>query len=260
MVPAFGRAVRGWERTHAFDDSRGREMKIKTRLLGIALCGLGVSACGGDGTDTSTVEGTVSTQASRVVGATVEVYGTQISTTTDRNGEFTLQNVPHGDVFFVIEANGNWGTVDYYYVPEETSGTVINLTVVPDGEIGDLAISLGRSLSESDGIVDVSFFPWEQGVPGAQGGETASISAASDPPFTFDLDGNAVPQAGLIADDEGFGELIYTSVKTGDGPITADVLGVGGVTVCDVAETPGITYPIVEKAITFVYAGCEPAP
>jgi len=235
-------------------------MKIKTRRLGIALGALCVAACGGDGADTSTVLGTVSTQASRVVGATVEVYGTQISTTTDRNGEFRLQNVPHGDVFFVIEANGNWGTVDYYYVPEETSGQIIDLGVVPDDEISALASSLGRSLSESDGIVDVQFFPWVQGVSGAQGGETASISAASDPPFTFDLDGNAVEQAGLIADDGGFGELIYTSVMTADGPITADVLGVGGVTVCDVAETPGITYPIVEKAITFVYAGCEPAP
>jgi len=260
MVPVSGGALRGWERTHAFDDSKRREMKIKTRLLGIALGALCVAACGGDGADTSTVLGTVSTKASRVVGATVEVYGTQISTTTYRNGEFTLQNVPHGDVFFVIEANGNWGTVDYYYVSEETSGTVINLAVVPDGEISALASSLGRSLSESDGIVDVSFFPWAQGVPGAQGGETASISSPSDPPFTFDLDGNPVHQAGLIADDEGFGDLIYTSVMTAAGPITADVLGVGGVTVCDVAETPGIAYPIVEKAITFVYAGCEPAP
>lgn len=235
-------------------------MKIKTRLLGIALCALTAAACGGDGTDTSTVVGTVSAGASRVAGARVQVYGTQISTTADRNGAFTLQNVPHGDIFFVIEASGHWGTVDYYFVPEETSGQIIDLGLVPDGEISAIAVALGRSLSESDGIVSVNFFPWVQGVPGAQGDETASISAPSDPAFTFDLEGNPVARAGVIADDAGFGQLIYTAVKTADGPITADVLGVGGVTVCDVAETPGITYPIVEKAITFVYAGCEPAP
>jgi len=234
-----------------------------TRLLGITVCALAVAACGGDGTSTSTVTGTVSARevgASRVSGATVEVYGTQISATTNDNGEFTLQNVPHGDVFFVSEANGNWGTVDYYYVPEETKGELIDLGVVPDSEISALARDLGRSLSASDGIVDVSFFPFARGVPGAQGGETASISAASDPPFTFDLDGNPVPRAGVIADDEGYGELVYTSVMTADGPITADVMGVDGVTVCDVEETPGITYPILEKSITFVYAYCEPAP
>lgn len=239
-------------------------MRIKTKLE-IALCALAVVACGGDGnngTDTSTVTGTVSTReasTTRVSGATVEVYGTQISTTTNTNGEFTLRNVPHGDVFFVIEANGNWGTVDYYYVPEETDGVIIDLGVVPDSEINAIASDLGLSLSASDGIVDVSFFPFAQGVPGAQGEETAWISAPSDPPFTFDLDGIPVPRAGVIADDDGYGELIYTSVKTADGPITAEVMGVDGVTACDVEETPGIMYPILEKSITFVYAYCEPA-
>jgi len=173
---------------------------MTTRLLGIPLSALAVLACGGDG-NTSTVMGTVSTRevsAPRVSGATVEVYGTQISATTNDNGEFTLQNVPHGDVFFVSEANGNWGTVDYYYVPEETDGEIIDLGVVPDSEISTIANALGRSLSASDGIVDVSFFPFAQGVPGAQGGETALISAPSDPPFTFDLDGNPVPRAGVM--------------------------------------------------------------
>jgi len=233
-------------------------MDIKARVLGLALCASSVAACGdgGDQTDTSTVSGTVSARGetgARVPGATVGVYGMPISTTTDANGAFTLREVPHGDVFFVAEANGNWGTVDYYYVPEETDGMTIDLGVVPDGTMSAIADSLGRSLSESDGIVDVLFFS------GAQGGETASIDAPSDAPFTFDLDGNAVAQAGVIVDDEGYGELVYTSVAIADGPITADVMGVGGATVCDVEETPGITYPVLEKSITFVYAYCDPA-
>jgi hypothetical protein len=248
-------------------------MQIKASVLGIALATLAL-ACGGEGNDgdggsggtggtgTSTVIGTVSTRdlgAARVSGATVEVFGTQLSATTNDDGEFMLRNVPNGDVFFVSQADGNWGTVDYYYVPQETSGEIIDLGVVPDSVMSSIAQALGRSLSAADGIVDVSFFPFAQGVPGAQGGETASISAASDPPFTFDLDGNPLAQAGVIADEEGYGELIYTSIMTADGPITADVMGVDGVTSCDIAETPGITYPILEKSITFVYASCEPA-
>jgi hypothetical protein len=234
-------------------------MNIKTRVFGLAVCALTMAACGGGGggeeTDTSTVTGTVSTRgdtAVRVAGATVGVHGTSLSATTDTNGAFTLRDVPHGDVFFVTEADGNWGTVDYYYVPEETEGETIDLGVVPDGTMSAIADSLGRSLSTSDGIVDVIFFS------GAQGGETASIDVQSDPPFTFDLDGTAVPQAAVIADDDGYGELVYTSVALADGPITADVMGVDGVTLCEVAETPGITYPVLEKSITFVYAYCDP--
>lgn len=233
-------------------------MNIKTGVLGLALCALSAAACGGGGddSDTSTVTGTVTTRGeteSRVAGATVGVHGTSLSTTTDANGAFTLRNVPNGDVFFATEVTGNWGTVDYYYVPEETAGVTIDLGVVPDETMSAIAESLGRSLSASDGIVDVIFFT------GAQGGETASIDATSDPPFTFDLDGNAVAQAGVIADNDGYGELIYTSVSIADGPITADVMGVDGATVCEVAETPGVTYPVLEKSITFVYAYCDPA-
>ena len=219
--------------------SRRLRHEHQTRVIGLALCALSAAACGDGGdTNTSTVTGTVTARgdsASRVAGAAVAVHGTSLSTMTDANGAFTLQNVPHGDVFFVTDANGHWGTVDYYYVPDETAGVTIDLGVVPDAAMSAIAESLGRSLSASDGIVDVIFFS------GAQGGETASIDVPSDPPFTFDLDGNAVAQAGVIADDEGYGELVYTSVATADGPITADVVGVDGVTVCQVEETPGIT-------------------
>ena len=239
-------------------------MQIKT-VFGITLLALLVSGCGGGDGDplVSAVTGTVSTRGAtseRVSGATVAVYGTELSTTTNDAGEFALQDVPHGDVFFVSQASGNWGTVDYYYVPEETSGLIIDLGVIPDAEINAVASALGRTLSPSDGIVDLVFYPFEEGVPGAQGGETASISAPSDPSFTFDLAGNPVEQAGVIADAEGYGDLIYTSIATDDRPITAEVMGLDGVTSCDIEETPGITYPILEKSLTFVYAYCAPAP
>lgn len=233
-------------------------MKSNARILGLALCALTSAGCnnGGDDMDTSTITGTVTSRgdiALRVPGATVSVHGTSLSTTTDPNGAFILRSVPNGDVFFITEADGYWGTVDYYYVPEETAGRTIDLGVVPDDTMSAIAESLERTFSASDGIVDVIFFA------GAQGGETASIDAPSDPPFTFDLDGSAVDEAGVIADDEGYGELVYTSVAIPDGPITADVMGIEGATACEVDETPGVTYPILEKSITFVYAYCVPA-
>jgi hypothetical protein len=185
-----------------------------------------------------------------VPGALVSVFGTEISTTTDQNGEFTLENVPNGDAFLVTEAGGTWGIIDYWEVPGETQFGA-ELGVVPDADIAAVGDVLQRTLSPMDGIVDVTFFI------GAVGGETASISAPSDPPFTFNLSDEPVAQDGVIADNTGFGELIYTSVDPNDGPITATVSGVPGTTECIVDESPGTTYPIRPKSITVVYAGCQ---
>jgi hypothetical protein len=183
----------------------------------------------------------------------VSVVGTQLSTTTDQAGRFTLENVPNGAQFFATEAAGNWGVVDYWDVPDETQFGA-DFGVIPDSEIAALAQALGRTISAADGIVDVTFYE------GAVGGETATISAASDDPFTFDAADEPVEQAGVIADVDGFGELIYTSINTGDGPITATVAGVPGTTTCFVDEDAGTTYPIIEKSATIVYAYCVAAP
>jgi len=58
-----------------------------------------------------------------IAGATVGVVGTSISDTTDASGQFTLENVPSGEVFFSTAAAGHWGTVDFYDVPGETVGS-----------------------------------------------------------------------------------------------------------------------------------------
>jgi hypothetical protein len=213
----------------------------------------GTAGTGGSGT--STVSGVVYTRdfaENPVSGATVSVVDTQISTTTDQVGQFTLENVPNGAQFFVTEAAGSWGIVDYWDVPDETQSGA-DLGVVPDADIEALAQELGRSISTSDGALDVFFYE------GAAGGETASITAASDAPFTFNLAGAPVEQAGVIVDNDGFGDLIYLSVDPGDGPVGATVAGVPGTTVCAVDEDPGTTYPIIAKSITIVYAYCEPA-
>ncbi len=241
-------------------------MGTRVKLVGIVLCALAAAACGEDGfpagtagsggAQAMTVTGVVNNWGlgaeTPVPGATVAVFGTEITATTDASGEFTLENVPHGDVFFTTTADGNWGFADYYYVPEETSDP-IELGVLPDDDIAALGDELQRTFSEADGMLEIVFYE------GAVGGETGTISAPSDAPFTIALDGQPIEQDGVIADEAGYGPLTFSSVKTGDGPLTVGVTGVSGMTTCTVDETPGTTYPVIAKTITIAYAYCEAA-
>jgi len=230
-------------------------MQPHARMFWILLGALAVAACGGGDGDTSTITGTVysweQTEGIKVAGVTVGVYGEPLSTTTDANGGFTLLNVPNGEVFFTTMADGYWGLVDYWVVPGETGGNV-GLSVVPDTEVERWEVALGRSISASDGAVDILYYD------GAEGGETGTISAPSDAAFTF-VGWDPVDQDTVIADQDGFGELFFTGVGPANGSITASVTGAPGVTSCEVDESPGKTYPIMPKMITIVYAWCEPA-
>jgi hypothetical protein len=181
-----------------------------------------------------------------VPGATVGVLDTNLSATTDQKGAFTLENVPNGEKFFIVEAAGFWGSLDYWEVPEETAQGFA-LYVVADADINSIAGELGRTVSVDDGIVDIYFEP---AVTGASG----TIDPADhDPPFTLDAAGFLVVQDEVIA-VEGVGELFFTSVPAG-GTITADAAGPPGTT-CSVVESETSTYPIRPKMSTFVYASC----
>jgi hypothetical protein len=147
------------------------------------------------------------TQGITVAEVTVGVFGEQTTTTTDANGRFTLQNVPDGNVFFTTMANGYWGLVDYYLVPQETEGR-------------DVWLNLWTPVDQTSVIVD-----------------------------RWMCDGSICT----------FGELLFPSVDPANGPITATVTGVPGMTTCHVDETPGTEYPIIAKSLTIVYAWCEPA-
>jgi hypothetical protein len=150
--------------------------------------------------------------------------------------------------------------VDYYLVPQETEGRDVWLNVIPDAEVARWERELGRSISASDGAVDLLYYD------GAEGGETGAIAPpAGDPPFTFDL-WTPVDQTSVIVDRwmcDGsictFGELLFPSVDPANGPITATVTGAPGMTTCHIDETPGTEYPIIAKSLTIVYAWCEPA-
>lgn len=226
--------------------------------------GAGSGGMGGDGgsagsggTATSTVRGIIAVWLPPgdlpIAGATVSVFGTDISDISNESGEFTLENVPSGDIFFVTSADGHWGFADRYYVPAQTPDPII-LMLLPDDYVAGIGSELGRSFSEDDAMLKIQF---SQGVTG---GETGAISAPSDDPFATAPDWTPVVQPGVIPNEEGKGTLTFSSIDTDDGPITVDVTGVAGATTCVVDATPGTTYPMISKTITTTDAYCSPAP
>lgn len=256
-------------------------MRNQAKIFGLALCALAAAACGGDGNgnngtggdgtggtggtggtagtggtggaQTSTVSGTVITFLSLeepvvVPGATVRVFDTTLSGTTDANGAFVIENVPNGESFFTVEAPGHWGSVDYWDVPTETSLGFV-LYAVTDADMQSVDEELGdRTISTDDGIVEFFFEP---AVTGASGTITP---ANHDAPFTLDAAGFLVVQNTVIEVD-GEGDLFFTSVPAG-GTITAGVTAPSGTT-CEIIESETGTYPIVAKSITVVYAECQ---
>lgn len=241
-------------------------MRFQLKLFATLLCAVAVAACGdddGNGTggtggsggtagtggsgETSTVTGVVYYYEEgypAVQGATVEVYDSTLSTTTDANGNFTLQDVPSGDRFFITSAEGSWSVVDYWFVPDETANGV-ELLLVRDAEVARYATSIDRPINDNHAMVDIFFF-------GAQGGETGDIDAESDPPFTFDV-WDAVDQQSVIADVDGFGELVFPNINPPTGLVDATVMP----SRCSIDETPGLEYPIFPKSITIIYAVCQ---
>lgn len=243
-------------------------MRLQPRIFGVLLCAAAVAACGDDSGDNGTggtggAGGTGGTGGSAETatvtgivyfyeegfpvagGATVEVQGTDLSATTDENGIFTLEDVPVGDRFFITTLAGSWSVVDYWVVPEETRNGA-DLLVVRDGEVAAWETAIGRAISDNHAMVDIIF------LAGAQGGETGEIDTDSDPPFTFS-GWDAVNQQSVIADGEGFGELVFPNVDPPSGTVDATVMP----SACDIDESEGLRYPIFPKTVTLIYAICE---
>lgn len=216
--------------------------------------GGGSGGGGSGGATTVTVAGTVVVVDTKtpVDGATVTVYGSSLSTTSDASGDFTLKDVPRGDVFFAASADGYWGTIDLYSVPGETSGG-IEIELGTEEMIDGLGEALGREIDAADAVIDVV---WD----GASGGETANLDADADDPFTFDADELPVVQDGVLADESGYADLVFSGVDPGDSPIGVTVMGTDGETDCWLDAAPGTKVPAVAKSISFIYAACEPVP
>jgi len=110
-----------------------------------------------------------------------------------------------------------------------------------------------ETLDPGDGAVNITY-------EGAVGGETGTIDAPSDPAVTFNNSDLPVEQSTVIADAEGYADLVFSSVDPAEGPITATVTGSPGATNCEIDQSPGTMYPIVAKSVTIVYAQCTPVP
>lgn len=210
----------------------------------------------GGGASTVTVTGTVvvveGDTETPIEGAAVAVYGTSLSTTSDESGDFTLEDVPRGDLFFSASLDGYWGTIDFYSVPGETSGG-IQLGLGTEGEIEALGEALDRTIDDADAVIDLA---WD----GAIGDESATLDVDADDPFTFDEDGLPVAQDGVIADSDGYADQVFTGVDPDDSPVGVTVMGTDGETDCSLDASPGTRFPVVAKSISFVYAVCEPSP
>lgn len=214
-------------------------MKALRYGIGLALLTLG-AGCTGGGKDApaGSIEGTVVvTDQGPLAGATVTVLGHELTATTDANGDYSIEKVPVGDVFLVAEGNGSWGVLVGANVVEGV--TSIDLELVPDSVVTAVAGMLGRTIDVQDGIFQVLF-------DNHAGGESASLTAPSDDPFTFGVDDDPVVRSSLLA--SGSQELIFSGMEPGTTGVTAS----SGCT----AAFPGADWPIRAKTITSVWMDC----
>jgi subtilisin family serine protease len=92
---------------------------------------------------TGNIVGTVlNTEAVAVQGATVTVEGTQLSTTTDVNGAYSLANVPAGEQSITVAAGGYYSQTATATVQEDTTVTLdFTLEATPPVQEGTVQVS-----------------------------------------------------------------------------------------------------------------------
>ena len=178
-----------------------------------------------------------------MAGVSVTAHGTAFATTTAPDGTYAIE-VNEGTQVLVYQVLGFYGAAMLADVPAgglvDYDANVISMVDV----IGILA-SLGRTIDASKGMVDVSFSGWV-------GGEAATLSVASDPPFTEIAGTNTVSDV-LIAGGEG--ALTFSNADIGTVVVT--VTGALGQTTCTASEPPG-GWPVLTQVVTLVEATCSP--
>jgi len=168
-----------------------------------------------------------------------------ITATSGPDGTFSLQ-APIGVAVLRLTAPGYWSALAGLEV-SAAGVSDFELPLSSDLEVADTGAALGRALSESNGIVAV-LFANESG----SGGEAASLSAPSDPPFVIVpgvgyADGNAL-RAGSPP------LVTFTNVAPGTTQVEAS--GVAGRNSCTV-EPAGLTaWPVEARTITYPLALC----
>jgi hypothetical protein len=241
-------------------------MKTKSWVVLVGMLAVAISVAGGcgggggptgPGNNTPTPAPRASVSARAVVegsddsiplgGITVVVVGASpaITTTTAADGTFSLQ-VPVGVVLFRLTGPGYWGTLVGLDVP--AAGLAgLDFPLESEASMEATGGILGYGISTANGVVIV-IFNNESGL----GGESASISAASDPPFVVTPEGAYLAGNTLLA---GAPPAVgFTNVPPGTTGVT--VSGRPGTNTCTVQPTSVAAWPVEPKVITFLFAFC----
>lgn len=119
--------------------------RIRSRLLGLflAILFIPVSAFA---QSQRTVTGTVSDETGEpLIGATVQIVGTSIGTSTDFDGKYTLKVPTTGKQLHVVYVGYNPITVDI-------TSDVINLTMKPNAEVLDEVVVIGYGVQKKEDL------------------------------------------------------------------------------------------------------------
>ena len=204
----------------------------------------------------ATVTGTVTAASveegvtTPVAGASVRVVGTSNTATSDAQGDFSIM-APIGTVVFLNTAEGNWGSLFAENVPAGGL-TDLDVEVIPDALVGEVAAALEATVDESKGLVAVVFDDTT-----TEGGETASISANSELPFVFDAPPDEAPVESFTLIANGGSEVLFLNTDV-SASVTVTAMS-STMNPCPL-EFPGVTYPVQAKVLTEIDVVCPVQP
>jgi hypothetical protein len=182
-----------------------------------------------------------------VEGATVWIVGagSGAMATTDANGQFSLES-PIGTQFVAVAYDGYWGQVAPLVVPVQGIPDYGQSLVASDQVVADAASDANITIDGDLGMVIVDFHDTS-----GQGGESATITAAHEGPYTL-MNDDLIVSDTLIANGDSM--LIFSDVALGSTDVS--VSGAPQITFC-AAEFGSIAdWPILEHAFTMVSAPC----
>jgi hypothetical protein len=181
-----------------------------------------------------------------VADATVRVVGTSNTATSDAEGNFSIM-APTGTVMFLTTADGNWGSLFAENIPAEgRSG--LEVEVIPDALVGEVADALEATVDESKGLVAVVFDDTT-----TVGGETASISSSSELSFIFNAGDNPEEGDTLCGETDCGSEVLFLNTDVA-ATVTATATSASAQP-CPL-EFQGASYSVQAKVLTEIDVHC----
>jgi hypothetical protein len=199
----------------------------------------------------ATVTGTVSAASidgdpTPVAGATVSIVGTTNTATSDAEGNFSI-TAPTGTVMFLTTADRNWGSLFAENVPAG-GVTGLDVEVIPDALVGEVAAALEATVDESKGLVAVVFDDTT-----TAGDETASISATSELSFIFNAADEPEEGDTLCGVADCGSEVLFLNTDVA-ATVTATATNASAQP-CPL-EFPGASYSVQAKVLTEIDVYC----